>query len=747
MIEFIGQWLVACWTILCESAPYLLLGFLIAGLIKALVPDEKILKHLGGNDLRSVAIASAIGAPMPLCSCSVLPTAAQLRKGGASKGATTAFLISTPETGVDQLAVTWSLIDPMMAFLRPIAGVITATTAGVIINLLVKLGWDVRGGQDTLPSPKDEHPPHDACCAPTPAAPHTHAHDHGHEHGHDHGHDHDHAHDHGHGTAHDHGHAHAAPTRRPRTFLGVLREATSYALGPMLDDLSRWFILGFLVSGLITVLVPPNYFGEVIPNGFVAMLVMLAVAMPMYVCATGSTPVAAALIAKGLNPGAALVLLLAGPATSMATIFVVRRLLGVRSTIVYVITIAIFALGFGALADQLYVWFDRDPRALVEDFTQTPSPIAQTFAIFLAVLLLLSARRTRFVTWIGDAVRTASAPFGFDPTGRIGKTLGLLAVLGAWLSTGYSAVNPGETGFVLRAGKVIETRTEPGAVLHWPFPVGELVTVRTDEVRSVTFGAESTNYGENFDLFTDVEGLNKSNEDELVTGEENLLRMSFAVHYRVRDARLWQFGLAEPERLLRGFAESSLRRYIGHTRSDESLVASREVMESAILAILQRELEAMRTGIEAVAVHVLELHAPSAVHYQYRDVASALEYRTYRAMRGRGYATERLARARGESAVIETEAHAEAARVLGRARGEGSAYANINAAFQTHAMLTRLRLELETLGRALKKSTLVVLLGDRVTVDLWKGRPGSGASQAGAVNVPRLPELPQEDED
>jgi uncharacterized membrane protein YraQ (UPF0718 family)/regulator of protease activity HflC (stomatin/prohibitin superfamily) len=747
MIEFLSAWIYACWTILCESAPYLLLGFLIAGLIKALVPDDKILKHLGGNDLRSVVIASAIGAPMPLCSCSVLPTAAQLRKGGASKGATTAFLISTPETGVDQLAVTWSLIDPMMAFLRPIAGVVTATTAGVIINLFVKLGWDVRNGQDTLQDPNSALPEADACCATTPVAP-AHAHDHGHDHGvaAGHAHDHDHAHDH----PHDHAHAPSAlgaTPRRPRTVVGVLREATQYALGPMLDDLSRWFILGFLVSGLITVLVPPNYFGEVIPNGFVAMLLMLVVATPMYVCATGSTPVAAALIAKGLNPGAALVLLLAGPATSMATIFVVRRLLGLRSTVVYVITIAVFALGFGLLADNLYAWFDRDPRALVEDFSSAPSPIAQAFAVLLSALLLLSARRTRFVAWIGDALKSASAPFGFDPTGRVGKTVGVLALLGVWLSTGYSAVNPGETGFVLRSGKVVDTRTEPGVVLHLPYPFSKVVTVRTDEVRSVVFGAESTNYGENFDLFADVEGLNKSNEDELVTGEENLLRISFAVHYRVRDPRIWAFGLAEPERLLRGFAESSLRRYIGHTRSDESLIASREVMEAEILAILARDLDAMHTGIEAVAVHILELHAPSAVHYQYRDVASALEYRTYRAMRGRGYATERLARARGESASIETEAHAKAAQVLGKARGEGSAYANINAAFQSHAPLTKLRLELEALGRALKKSTLVVLLGDRVTVDLWKGRPGSNASPIGASNAPRLPELPQEDED
>jgi uncharacterized membrane protein YraQ (UPF0718 family) len=417
MIEFLSAWIYACWTILCESAPYLLLGFLIAGLIKALVPDDKILKHLGGNDLRSVVIASAIGAPMPLCSCSVLPTAAQLRKGGASKGATTAFLISTPETGVDQLAVTWSLIDPMMAFLRPIAGVVTATTAGVIINLFVKLGWDVRNGQDTLQDPNSALPEADACCATTSVAP-AQAHDHGHDHGvaAGHAHDHDHAHDH----AHDHPHAPnalGAKPRRPRTVVGVLREATQYALGPMLDDLSRWFILGFLVSGLITVLVPPNYFGEVIPNGFVAMLLMLVVATPMYVCATGSTPVAAALIAKGLNPGAALVLLLAGPATSMATIFVVRRLLGLRSTVVYVITIAVFALGFGLLADNLYAWFDRDPRALVEDFSSAPSPIAQAFAVLLSALLLLSARRTRFVAWIGDALKSASAPFGFDPTG------------------------------------------------------------------------------------------------------------------------------------------------------------------------------------------------------------------------------------------------------------------------------------------------------------------------------------------
>ena len=326
-------WLAEIWSLLCASGPYLLVGFFIAGLLKVLVPERWILRHLGSNSFGAVAKAALVGAPLPLCSCSVVPTAISLKQAGASKGATSAFLISTPETGVDSVGITLALIDPVMAIMRPITAILTAMGCGWMVNL---------GEPKVTPEPADEGttdpsktccapsdpepapPPATTCCATSPAepdpAPPT--------------------------GCHSEAGASFEPSR--------LRQASTFAYGKLMSDLAPWFVVGFALSAAITLWMPDDFFLSSWSHGLPAMLAMLVAGIPMYVCATASTPVAAALLAKGLDPGAAMVFLLAGPATNAATLGVVGGFLGRRVVGVYLASITVFSLCAGWSVNVLY---------------------------------------------------------------------------------------------------------------------------------------------------------------------------------------------------------------------------------------------------------------------------------------------------------------------------------------------------------------------------------------------------------
>lgn len=310
-------WFTEVWDLLCESGPYLLVGFFLAGLIKVLVPQRWILRHLGRNSFGAVAKAALLGAPLPLCSCSVVPTAISLKQAGASKGATSAFLISTPETGVDSVGITLALIDPIMAVVRPITAILTAMGCGWMVNL----SEPKEGAQST---PEEAPPePSQTCCDTNPPEPDP-----------------------------DPAPCHASgPEAISQP--GRLMRAGSFAYGKLMADLTPWFVVGFALSAAITLWVPQDFLGTW-NHGLPAMLAMLAAGIPMYVCATASTPVAAALLAKGLDPGAALVFLLAGPATNAATLGVVAGFMGRRVVLVYLFSITIFSLCAGWAVNGLY---------------------------------------------------------------------------------------------------------------------------------------------------------------------------------------------------------------------------------------------------------------------------------------------------------------------------------------------------------------------------------------------------------
>lgn len=275
-----------------EMSPYLLLGFLLAGVMHAFLPSNYYGRFLGGRRFGSVVNAALFGIPLPLCSCGVIPTAMSLRKEGASRGATVSFLIATPQTGVDSIVATFSLMGLPFAVVRPLAALATALVGGSLANV----------------ADRDDAPAACRCSASSEA---------------------------------------------PRGFWSRCVEALRYAYVEMMQDIGKWLVVGLLIAGLITIFVPDSWFTLLRGNSLASMLLVLLMAMPMYVCATGSIPIAVALMLKGLTPGAALVLLMAGPACNFASMIVVRKVLGLRTTLVYMLSIVLGAVGFGLVVDFL----------------------------------------------------------------------------------------------------------------------------------------------------------------------------------------------------------------------------------------------------------------------------------------------------------------------------------------------------------------------------------------------------------
>ncbi|MBI9081169.1 MAG: SO_0444 family Cu/Zn efflux transporter [Pseudodesulfovibrio sp.] len=354
MIDIVTRLMTESWYVLVEAAPYVLFGFFVAGLLKAFVPDSFMARHLGKKSVGSVLKAAVIGVPLPLCSCGVLPAALGLRRQGASKGATTAFMISTPETGVDSMAVTYALIDPIMTVIRPVAASITAIFAGVLVN--------------AFPEKEREPLPMSGVVA--------------HAHGSS-------------GCGCDHG---SCSTNGRSSLFSKFRFGMSYAFGEMISDIGRWLLVGVVLAGVISTIIPDNALDQYVGTGFLSYLVMLVVALPLYVCATASTPIAASLLLKGLSPGAALVFLLAGPATNGATITVMLKTMGKRAAGLYVFSIMICSLVLAWATDSLYIALGLDIRAVVSEVGETlPEWVGVASALIILFLVGRSFLRPREV--------------------------------------------------------------------------------------------------------------------------------------------------------------------------------------------------------------------------------------------------------------------------------------------------------------------------------------------------------------
>ena len=287
--------------ILNEMSPYVLLGFLIAGVMHAFVSRRTFARHLSGSDWKSVVKSAAIGVPLPLCSCGVLPTAIAMRRNGASRASSTSFLISTPQTGVDSIAATWSLLGPAFAVIRPVAALVTAVFGGVAVGRTEK-GETVSEVACAVIEEEDE---------------------------------------------------------RPQGFWNKCLAALKYGYIDLVGSIGGWLVIGLIIAALITVYVPADFFSFLGSWPIISMIAVLLIAIPMYVCATGSIPIAMSLMLKGLSPGTALVLLMAGPAANFASFTLISREMGRRAAIVYLASIIVGALAFGLAIDYLLPssWF------------------------------------------------------------------------------------------------------------------------------------------------------------------------------------------------------------------------------------------------------------------------------------------------------------------------------------------------------------------------------------------------------
>lgn len=343
-----------------EMSPYLLLGFLLAGLMHAFIPGRYYTRFLSKPTLGSVINAAIFGIPLPLCSCGVIPTAMSLRKEGASRGAVTSFLIATPQTGIDSIIATFSLMGVPFAVIRPIAALITAVLGGWMVNTFVSLrdrrahremaeGTIVKTEEMETCTCHCHENKAESCCPEGDSDGHHHHHHHSGEHHH-------HSSHHRHSSHHHHSSSascHCHDRKIPNTIGGKIVEALRYAFLDMMSDIGKWLVIGLVVAGLITIYVPDEVFTIFKDNTMASMILVLIISIPMYLCATGSIPIAVVLMLKGLTPGAALVLLMAGPACNMASILVIRKGLGFRTLVIYILSIVIGAVFFGCLIDWL----------------------------------------------------------------------------------------------------------------------------------------------------------------------------------------------------------------------------------------------------------------------------------------------------------------------------------------------------------------------------------------------------------
>ncbi|MDP6652943.1 MAG: SO_0444 family Cu/Zn efflux transporter [Gammaproteobacteria bacterium] len=341
------------WDLVIESAPWLLIGYLLAGIIKQVIPSSWVEKQLSPPGFSSIVKGAFIGAPLPLCSCGVIPTALAIRKAGASKGATSSFLVATPETGVDSISFSYAVLGPIFALMRPIGALSSAIIAGVLVS-----SFDAEE-----PVVEETNESCSSCCSSKKQE------------------------------------AEQLPSLGLR-FIAAIK----YGYGRMISDTAKWLVIGLVAAAIITAVVPQSFFLQW-GDGVVAMLVMVIVGLPMYICATASTPVAASLLFAGISPGAALVFMLTGPATNIATMGVIKEQLGMRSLVGYLVGVIGTAIVCGLILNELYQLFAWPLQITMAEHGDG-YPLWRQFAAILLASLVASVWLQPMLT----RYRSASAP-------------------------------------------------------------------------------------------------------------------------------------------------------------------------------------------------------------------------------------------------------------------------------------------------------------------------------------------------
>ncbi|MDF1880073.1 SO_0444 family Cu/Zn efflux transporter [Sulfurimonas sp. MAG313] len=374
MTAFIIDFFTALIDLSNAMAPYILFGLFFAGILHELVPESIVTKHLGKESISSVIKSTLFGIPLPVCSCGVIPLATSIKKSGASKGATLSFLISTPITGVDSILATYGMFGWIFTLYRVFTSMIIAIFAGIMSNIFDKENSEAEhtmnfskivpssvntGGNSFSLAPivSQNSEKLDSCCSSTQES---------------------------------------CCSSRDEVKKFSLKKAFSYAFGTLLSDISKPLLWGLLIGALITVAIPKNLSDILIEYSWLSYIIVIAIAIPMYVCATASLPIAAALMLSGVSAGAAFVFLSAGPATNTVTMGVVKKMLGTKSLYIYLLSIALGSILFGLGLDYVFSISDIDPKSLLH-MHEEAGLIEMLSSLILWAYILYFSLKTYFI--------------------------------------------------------------------------------------------------------------------------------------------------------------------------------------------------------------------------------------------------------------------------------------------------------------------------------------------------------------
>lgn len=780
------------------AAPYILFGLLFAGLMHVLLPESLVLRWMGSPGLKGVLRAALIGVPLPVCSCGVVPITVELRRKGASGPASQSFLITTPESSIDSIFLTWGMMGPVMAVARPIAAFFTAVIGGV---LSIASARDL-SELTAKPCQHEHDDSHHGTCG------HDHSHSHaGHSHDHHH-HDHDDHHHHGH---HHHGHHHEhkvafSGSERARSalfrFLGLstgqkqkpnpeesadqatrdlpapvasaeaaspsadqaqvkeqvvdeddaglwrdlFRPSLRYGFGELLEDLAFWLVVGIGLAGMLTAFLPDDLEQLGLGSGLLPMVALLVVGIPLYMCASASTPIAAALLLKGVSPGAALVFLLAGPATNAATVILLAATFGRRFVQIYVISVATGALASGLLLD----WVLGDSN-IAHTLRLEAGDSAGWFSVLsawvLVALLVRSLARGAWASGIaelrGAARRMAQVFPALSPVGRRRSLVAvcLLPVL-IYLATGFTVVPNGHQGYGFVFGALVRPDLPPGLYYLPPAPFGSLearyveyprktdVGFRTDlsllERRRQLMGNASPH-----EWHSPVAAMNKVPSQAIyLTGDGLLVEISFSVHYALDAARPFFYEVDHSNDFVNLYAEAEARNLVAGLPLDDLLTERRTEIQDRLQSALQETLDSRGVGVRVVAVRLVDLHPPGAAVHAFRDVSSAKEDRETAIHQARAELAQRIPLSRGQAAKKVAEAGAEASRRRQEALGESRAFISRVEPLSENRELLKHLLWIEAVERNLTGRQKVILppgLGpsDSLGLTFWQDAPRS----------------------
>ncbi|MFH1733686.1 MAG: SO_0444 family Cu/Zn efflux transporter [bacterium] len=684
--------LYEAYRIFADSSPYLVFGFLIAGLLHAYFPRKKIQQFFGRSNAGSVVNASLFGIPLPLCSCSVIPTAVAMRKAGASRGAVFSFLVSTPETSVPSIGISFAILDPMMTIFRPLSAFVTSILIGFGINVF---GQEKEGDKDIV-KPIEEHDVNgkskERLEKLTKEAP-------------------------------------------PESHYKRVWNALDYGFFHLLDDMAPWLVIGFLASGVISVIIPASFFAGFWGSGFQAMLLMLVIGIPLYICATESTPIAAALILKGLSPGAAFVFLLVGPATNVGSLIILSKYFPKRVIALYLGGLAVISLMLGGLLNFLYSYLNLNIAAsLGSGASALPEWIKISSVLLLAGLmhrsLFKGKQYAKTWQWLQKRTGTGSRKLAW---------IVVVVLIIIYIADGFFIVPAGNTGMSLTFGNVTKADLPPGLYYRPPTPFGRSVIVETDLVRSLEMGFRRTDDGQITLMPVDAPlvsigekldprpQVDRPEESEYLAGDENLIDIDVTLHYSITDAYQATYRIDDIEMLLRQLLAHHVLLDVTMREVADELTAERGAFEHYVKADLVASLQELGIGVRLHSVNLVYGHAPDVVHSAFRDVSSALEDKYRLINLAQADSVTKVAEARAKVGKKLAQARSDSARQVSDATGESSRFTAIASATRNWRSYQQFRMNAEAAETTLVNINKILVLTEHgQDLDLFLLPPSNG---------------------